>query len=102
MGRRFWPYMYRLFASMPLIFTRAVAPTATATAATTRTAAAILTATGRSANPRDRRGAAGDGEGYVTWEPSWGVETSAAGAGDIAIVRTPVIEIRLRSSAVSN
>src|SRR3954463_11328853 len=58
--------MYWLFACIPLIFTRAVTPTATATAATMRTAAAILTATGRLANQPARRGVGGEGVSLVT------------------------------------
>src|SRR6478735_8944769 len=59
--------MYSLFAAIPLIFTRAVMPTATATAATMRTAAAILTATGRLTNqPDDRRGVGGEGASVDT------------------------------------
>src|SRR6478735_2665626 len=58
--------MYSLFAAIRLIFRSAVTPTATATAATMRTAAAILTATGRSANQPDRRGVGGEGVSVVT------------------------------------
>src|SRR3954454_13886656 len=89
--------MYSLFAAIPLIFTRAVTPTATATAATMSTAEAIFTATGRLANQPDRRDVGGEGVSIDTSNrPGWS-RPAPPGCGDDVIVVTPGEESWVKS-----
>src|SRR5690349_23063088 len=86
-GTKFWLYTYRPLAAIVFILISAVTPTATATAATMRTVAAILTDTGRLANqPGARPARAGEESVLTGFTPGEGVGGAGNGTTPMSVV----------------